>query len=150
MKQSFFFASIANLALFITLGLFTASDKDLVDDVLEQTNKFRKSRGLPALILNDDLNEIAQKHSANMASGRTVFGHSGFKQREKEAKKKITRASAFAENVAYGASSGKEVVTMWKNSPGHRRNILGDYKYIGIGTAKDSRGYIYFTQVFVD
>jgi uncharacterized protein YkwD len=150
MKHSFFFAPIASLALFITLGLFTASDKDLVDDVLEHTNKFRKSKGLPALLLNEDLNDIAQKHSANMASGRTAFGHSGFNQREKAAKKKIRNATAFGENVAYGATSGKEVVTMWKNSTGHRRNILGDYKYIGIGTAKDRRGYIYFTQVFID
>jgi uncharacterized protein YkwD len=150
MKQRFFFASVANLALIITLGLFTPVDKYLVDDVLEQTNKFRKSKGLPALIMNDDLNEIAQKHSARMASGSTAFGHSGFNQREKEAKKKISSVRAFGENVAYGATSGKEVVNMWKNSPGHRRNILGDYKYIGIGTAKDKRGYIYFTQVFAD
>jgi uncharacterized protein YkwD len=150
MKNNFILTSIANLAFLISFSLFTFPDKSLVDDVLEQTNRFRKSKGLPALVMKDDLNEIAQKHSADMASGRVTFGHNGFKQREKQAMKKVSSASAFAENVAYGATSGKEVVTMWKNSPGHRRNILGDYKYIGIGTAKDRQGNIYFTQVFVD
>jgi uncharacterized protein YkwD len=150
MKNNSILASIANLAFLISTIFFVSPDKSLTEDVLEQTNKFRKSKGLPALVMNDDLNDIAQKHSAAMASGRVAFGHNGFKQREKEAKKKVPSAYGFAENVAYGATSGKEVVTMWKNSPGHRRNILGNYKYIGIGTAKDRQGNIYFTQVFTD
>jgi uncharacterized protein YkwD len=50
--------------------------------------------------------------------------------------------------VAYGPTSGKEVVKQWKGSPGHRRNMLGKYKYIGIGIATDRRGHIYYTQVF--
>ena len=56
----------------------------------------------------------------------------------------------FAENVAYGANTAREVVTLWKNSPGHRRNMLGNFKYIGIGTAKDSKGQIYYTEIFVN
>ena len=83
-----------------------------------------------------------------MARKRVAFGHSGFAKRNALAKKKIHSIHSFAENVAYGATSGREVVTMWKNSSGHRRNMLGNYKYIGIGIAKDSHGRIYYTQVF--
>ena len=83
-----------------------------------------------------------------MARGRVGFGHGGFAKRNSIAKKKINPLSSFAENVAYGATNGKEVVKMWKNSPGHRRNMLGRYKFIGIGTAKDKRGRIFYTQVF--
>jgi uncharacterized protein YkwD len=54
-----------------------------------------------------------------------------------------------AENVAYGATTAKEVVSMWKGSSGHRKNMLGNYKYIGIGTARDKRGAIYYTEIFV-
>lgn len=134
---------------FICLTSFAPNHySSLVQDVLSQTNKFRKSRGLSALVINAELNAIAQKHSVNMATGKTGFGHNGFSKRNKEAKKRIPSISSFAENVAYGATSGKEVVTDWKNSPPHRRNMLGRYKYIGIGIAKDRRGRIYYTQIF--
>jgi uncharacterized protein YkwD len=145
----FLLFAFINLGLFAGLTSFTHNNySSLVDDVLSQTNKFRKSRGLSALINNDDLNAIAQKHSANMAAGKIGFGHNGFSKRNREAKKLIPSIYRFAENVAYGATTGKEVVNDWKNSPPHRKNMLGRYKYIGIGIAKDRRGRIYYTQIF--
>jgi uncharacterized protein YkwD len=150
MKHRVLLLRLTCLALFINLISFSPAPGGLVDDILDQTNKFRKSRGLQALIKNEDLNSIAQKHSVDMANGRVGFGHSGFDQRYNLAKKEIKGVSLFAENVAYGVTSGKEVVDLWKNSPGHRRNMLGRFKYIGIGTAKDRQGRIYFTQVFAD
>jgi uncharacterized protein YkwD len=53
-----------------------------------------------------------------------------------------------AENVASGQMSAREVVDGWLNSPGHRRNIEGNFKLTGIGLARGSRGMIYFTQIF--
>jgi uncharacterized protein YkwD len=150
MKRSFLFTGLACLVLFISLVSFSPTGGDLVKDILENTNDFRKSRDLPALVMRDDLNAIAQKHSADMAGGRVAFGHDGFNQRQQQAKAKLKSLRAFAENVAYGVDSGEEVVKLWKNSPGHRRNMLGNYKYIGIGAATDSRGRIYYTQVFAD
>jgi uncharacterized protein YkwD len=149
MKRTFLFTTLTCLTIFISFISFSpVTDANLVDDVLSQTNKFRRSKGLPALIINDDLNAIAQKHSINMAKGRVGFVHGGFSQREAQAKRKINSLYSFAENVAYGPTTGKQVVTMWKNSSGHRRNMLGRYKYIGIGIAKDRRGRIFYTQVF--
>jgi len=148
MKRTFLLTTLC-FVLFVSLASFIpVNEAKLVDDVLSQTNKFRRSKGLPALVINEDLNAIAQKHSINMAKGRVGFGHGGFSQREAQAKRKINSLYSFAENVAYGPETGKEVVTMWKNSSGHRRNMLGRYKYIGIGIAKDRRGRIYYTQVF--
>lgn len=149
MKRTFLFTVLACLVIFTSLISFSpVSDIHLVNDVLSQTNKFRRSKGLPVLVINEDLNAIAQKHSANMAKGRVRFGHGGFSQREAQAKRKISPLHSFAENVAYGPTTGKQVVAMWKNSSGHRRNMLGQYRYIGIGIAKDRRGRIYYTQVF--
>lgn len=149
MKKIFLFTTFICVTIFISLNSFSpASDSKLIDDVLSQTNKFRRSKGLSALIIREELNTIAQKHSADMARGRVGFGHGGFAKRNALAKKKIKPLYSFAENVAYGATSGKQVVTMWKNSSGHRRNMLGHYKYIGIGIAKDRRGRIFYTQVF--
>ena len=149
MKRNFLVVPITCLLLFFHHDLFSYdTDSGLVKDVLTYTNKFRKSKRLPVLIINDELNAIAQKHSADMARGKVGFGHAGFSKRNNLAKKVIQPLNRFAENVAYGATSGKEVVTQWKNSAPHRRNLTGSYKYIGIGIARDSRGRIYYTQIF--
>jgi uncharacterized protein YkwD len=151
MKKTFLFTALTSLLLFTSLVSFSpASPIGLVDDVLKYTNQFRKSKGLAALTIRDDLNSMAQKHSEDMAKGRVGFGHGGFNQRFDQARRMIQGFKEFAENVAYGASSGKEVVDMWQHSSGHRRNLLGNYKYVGIGTAKDRKGIIYYTQVFVN
>ena len=124
-------------------------DGGLNDEVVQYTNQFRKSKRLPALEMRDDLNEIARRHSDDMATGKRPFGHDGFNQRESEVQKIVQPFSEMAENVAYGATTGKEVVQMWKDSPSHRENMLGNYKYMGIGTAVDNHGTIYFTALFV-
>jgi uncharacterized protein YkwD len=121
----------------------------LNEDVFKYTNQFRISRGLAAVVMRDDLNAIARRHSEDMASGRCSFGHSGYNQRELEVQKIIKPFYGMAENVAYGARSGKEVVALWKSSTGHRRNMLGNYKFIGIGTAHNRSRVIYYTQIFV-
>lgn len=137
---------------FISLLVFTSATplySGLTEDVLKYTNQFRKSKKLPILEMRSDLNAIARKHSEDMARGRSSFGHAGYNQRVLQAQKIIKPFYGMAENVAYGAHSGKEAFDIWKNSSGHRKNMLGNYKYIGIGTATDKRGAIYYTEIFV-
>ncbi|MDP4264323.1 MAG: CAP domain-containing protein [Bacteroidota bacterium] len=151
MKTNFLFSYFISLTILSSLASFSPPPAaGIADDVLKYTNNFRKSKGLTTLIMRDDLNSLAQKHSEDMARGRVGFGHSGFNRRYNEASKMIKGFKNFGENVAYGARSGKEAVTMWENSTGHRRNLLGNYRYIGIGTAKDRHGIIYYTQVFAN
>jgi uncharacterized protein YkwD len=151
MKQIVLFLSFFCAFLNTTQNVFSFNkNKNIVEDILTQTNKFRKSKGLAKLVMRNDLNAIARQHSMDMARGRVGFGHTGFGERNAMARKKIKQMHAFAENVAYGATSGKEVVNMWEHSAGHRRNLLGNYKYIGIGIAKDRYGRIFYTQVFVE
>jgi len=151
MKKTFLLTTFLGLVLLTTQSSFSPiNTADLVNDVLHYTNKLRKSKRLPELKINEELNEIAQKHSENMAKGRVGFGHEGFDKRMKQACKKISGINSFAENVAYGARSGKDVVSMWENSVVHRKNMLGNYRYIGIGAAKDRRGVIYYTEVFAN
>lgn len=119
-------------------------------NILKETNQFRKSKGLPALISRDELNSIAQNHSSDMAGKKIAFGHEGFNERFQKARKSIKGIGSFAENVAYGAKTAKEGVQGWENSPGHRRNMLGTYKYIGIGIAADKNGRLYYTQIFAN
>ena len=95
-----------------------------------------------------DLNAIARSHSEDMANGSRSFGHGGYNKRVEKIKK-IFKTCTTAENVAYGVNSAKDAFTLWKNSSPHRKNMLGNYKYIGIGTAKNKRGVVYYTEIFV-
>ena len=135
-------------ALFVFSAAVSPTNQ-LANDVLKYTNEYRRSKGLKELTMKDDLNSLARKHSEDMASGRLSFGHSGYDQRVAKVKK-VYGTSMVAENVAYGAKDAKEVFSLWKKSSGHRKNMLGTYKYIGIGTAKNKRGVIYYTEIFVN
>src|SRR6266496_2193436 len=145
MRTAFTIISIFSVLIAFS---FTARPKNaLRDDVLKYTNEFRKAHKLSPLEMKDELNEIAQKHSKNMARGIVGFGHDGFSERAEKVRKKLGDYMV-AENVAYGIETGKAAVELWKTSPGHRKNLLGSFKYIGIGTATDDHGNIYFTQIF--
>ena len=135
-------------ALFV-FSAATSPANQLANDVLKYTNDYRRSKGLKELVMKDDLNSLARKHSEDMAKGRLNVGHSGYDQRAAKVKK-IYGTWMVAENVAYGARDAKEVFSIWKKSSGHRKNMLGNYKYIGIGTAKSKRGVIYYTEIFVN
>jgi uncharacterized protein YkwD len=149
MKTKQLLTGLFSLVIIASVLSFTVQD-NLVEDVLSFTNKFRKSKKLAPLEMQEELNAIAQKHTEDMARGRVGFGHSGFDTREVRARKYFPDATHFAENVAYGSHNGKDVVEGWKSSSGHRRNMLGPYKYIGIGVARDRRGVLYYTQIFID
>ena len=53
------------------------------------------------------------------------------------------------ENVAYGYSSGAAVTAAWRNSTGHRANILTPrFRLIGVGATQNASGRWYVAQVF--
>ena len=150
MKKNSLLALFCLLVISSVLLSFTLDPvNNIADDVLAYTNKFRDSKGLNDLAPNAILNNIAQKHSENMAAGKVKFGHDGFAKRNGEAQKQLSIRS-FAENVAFGVNSGEAVVELWKNSEGHRKNMLGKFTQVGIGVAKDKNGRIFYTQVFSD
>ena len=143
----YFLLSTIIVGLLIFLASFSHAG-NLDKEVLKYANEFRRTRKLPALEMRDDLNSIARKHSEDMARGRKSFGHGGFEKRSVQIRKDYPQ-SMIAENVAYGSPDARDVITQWKNSSGHRKNLLGDYKYTGIGTARDRKGTLYYTQLFV-
>ena len=54
------------------------------------------------------------------------------------------------ENIAYGATSPEQFMTMWMNSAGHKANILrASFTHIGVGVAKSAAGRWYATQDFL-
>ena len=129
----------------------TELSSSMDESILKYVNEHRRSKGLGALQTLDAATQQAYLHSKNMATGKTAFGHDGFEKRVQLIQKSIGAdyIPASSENVANGQLSAKEVVKGWLNSPGHKRNIEGNYTLTGIGTYKDRKGRIYFTQIFL-
>jgi uncharacterized protein YkwD len=124
------------------------SESKIEEDILFYINDYRNKKGLPPLLMRSEISREAEKHSEDMAKNKIGFGHDGFEERIKIISKKIGTMHSSAENVAYGNLSPKEVVTNWLKSPGHRKNIEGNYTLTGIGVATDKNNVIYFTQIF--
>ncbi len=115
-------------------------------DVLRYTNIERAKAGLPLLITFDRMqkmagvrsDELVQAFSHTRPDGQdpsTVFKEYGFK------------SNSFAENIAWGQASAKEVVADWMKSEGHRMNILTQsLRYMGSGFTNKNKKY--WVQIF--
>ena len=55
---------------------------------------------------------------------------------------------AGGEDIAEGQPDATSVVAAWMESPPHRANILGDFDRIGVGSARDSAGTVYWCADF--
>jgi uncharacterized protein YkwD len=128
----------------------TSEEEAMQQSVLDYINQYRKTKGLAPLQMQSLITEEAYRHSKNIATGKTPFGHDGFEQRATRVMKQISQSNAIAENVAYGKFSAQEVVNRWIQSKGHRENIEGKYTLTGVGIYRRNDGYIYFTQIFVN
>lgn len=117
--------------------------------VFQQINQYRSSQNLPPLTRDSRIDEQAKIHSQNMASGKVPFSHDGFQARVTAIGIPFSRV---AENVAYNQGSTDPATTAvqgWLRSSGHLANIRGNYNLTGIGVASNSKGQIFFTQIFL-
>jgi uncharacterized protein YkwD len=117
-------------------------------DILSLVNNYRKSKKLPPLQNNAAMEYQARRHSMDMGTHRIPFGHQGFSFRMKYVMEKVPGATQVGENVAYGNLSAKAVVDGWIQSPEHRKNMEGNFKYTGIGVTRNMQNQLYFTQLF--
>ncbi|MEL6133180.1 MAG: CAP domain-containing protein [Bacteroidota bacterium] len=154
--------SVGYVLVMVTLGLGISSfdllqpsvDTSTIErEVLKRTNAYRKSIRVNKLKRDERLDRIARKHAVDMAFGRRPFSHEGFKGRLKAAGKGLDRPYHFAENLytcTYSSGFVAEIATRsWIKSPGHHRNLKGNFEYTGIGVAKARNGDHYVVQVFL-
>jgi uncharacterized protein YkwD len=127
--------------------------------IVEQTNTFRRGEGLSAVKENEKLTETARYFAGYLAK-HDEFGHTA------DGKRPADRASehgyeycVVSENIAYqyhsaGFRSAQDLagrfVQGWKDSPGHRRNMLDpDVTETGVAVARSpDTGYYYAVQMF--
>lgn len=144
-------ASVASSPILIAQTTATPSLSAIEKSAFQQVNKYRASKGLPALTWNDAIAQQARIHSQNMANGKVPFSHDGFNQRVQAIAKTVPYRGA-AENVAYNQGfkdPATQAVQGWLKSTGHRTNIEGNHNVSGLGVAKNAKGEYYLTQVFI-
>ena len=119
----------------------------MVMDIHVEINNYRDSKSLPPLELNEIIYEESKSHTDYMIS-KGAISHDNFSERANRLLKSPGGTSV-AENVAYGYNTAKAVVNGWINSPGHRKNIEGNFNITGISAIQDKNGRYYFTQIFL-
>lgn len=119
------------------------------------TNAFRAQNGLPPLQYKRELQWSARKWSESMAATGRI-SHDGFPTTRNQTVVLEFPASNIkvqGENVAWfsrykPSDFGQFFVGLWIGSAGHRANMLRNWRYVGMGYARDSKGGHYATQNF--
>jgi uncharacterized protein YkwD len=112
----------------------TVSEQTLLDLI----NGFRQENGLEPLEFSRKITAICVPHTLSMFSKEIPAGHQGAPERYKQ----IPESTHRAENVAFTighANPLPDMVTNWKNSPGHKKNMMGDFNTVGVALVHDDR-----------
>lgn len=114
--------------------------------LFDLVNEYRSSQGLNKLQFESVSYYFAKEHTKYMISKKQT-SHAFFNKRAENISKR-TGATMVSENVAKDYDTIYEAFEAWLESPGHRKNLEGDYTHSAIGIVKDSNGNLYFTQIF--
>ena len=133
--------SIVLVALVVmTVALAVPAQAGTEGSFLSKINSSRASAGLPPLTMSSELVPDARTHSAEMMAAGSIYHSSNLAG-------VASGWESLAENVGAGPSVSS-LHTAFMNSAGHRRNILGDFNYAGVGV-KEADGQIWVTVIFM-
>ncbi|WP_434794633.1 hypothetical protein TPDSL_17200 [Terrisporobacter petrolearius] len=133
--------------------IYAPQDKDIeksfMYQIIDLVNSTRYKYNLNGLYYNEKATICATKHSEDMKDN-DFFDHVNLKNKtpfDRMEKEGIDYLSA-GENIAAGQTSAIFVHNGLMNSQGHRKNILGNYKYIGVGVVFGGKYKTYYTENF--
>lgn len=138
---------------FLLLIFAPRSLKTMEWRMLRLLNKDRRKHGLNSLRMQQDLREVARKHSYDMAK-KDYFAHVNPLSQSPSDRLKLAGVSEVVsgENLAKirGFKNATQVAEKGlMESPGHRANILQElYNTVGIGVIQSDTQIYYFTQNF--
>jgi hypothetical protein len=134
--------SIVVVALVVmTVGLALPAQAGTEGEFLSKINASRSAAGLPPVSVHSDLVPDASAHSAQMMAAGEIYHTSPLSA-------VATGWEALAENVGAGPSVAS-LHAAFMDSAGHRRNVLGDYNYVGIGVSQSNSGQLWVTVIFM-
>ncbi|KAL0239099.1 hypothetical protein PCE1_004790 [Barthelona sp. PCE] len=115
-------------------------------DALKYTNEFRATQNLPPCKWNQTMFDAGMEHSIFQAKEKAI-SHKNFQERTQ---KFPPGCMGFAENVFFCSGlddPSRAAVDGWIKSPGHRRNMVGDYNLCSISAYCEDNTW-YYTQLF--
>jgi hypothetical protein len=134
--------SIVFVALIVmTIGLALPAQAGSEGSFLSKINASRAASGLAPVSVHSDLGPDARAHSAQMMAAGEIYHTSPLSA-------VASGWEALAENVGAGPSVDS-LHAAFMASSGHRRNILGDYNYVGIGVSQSDSGQLWVTVIFM-
>lgn len=121
-----------------------------VNETITMVNAERKKKGLPLLVHDPYLDQLAVIKIQDMfeheyfAHESPYYGHPWDMATIYE-----YEFSSFGENIARYLSSPRDVMNAWMASVPHKENILKSaYTHIGVAVKKDDNGKYYWVQLF--
>jgi len=133
----------------VTLLVFTFAPASALtsatyeSETIRWTNVKREAHDMHAVKPQTCADRYAEKQAAWMAN------HHKLKHQSMSTILDSCDFTRVAENIAYGFSTGRAVVTAWMKSPGHRANLLNKkMRWIGVGAVQDENGVWWVSQVF--
>lgn len=108
--------------------------KSIETQVFCLTNAFRVQKGLAPVMWDQSTEIAASLHSKDMADNN-YFDHTsldGSSLGDRLSSQNIIYVAA-GENIASGFRDSVHMVNAWLNSLGHRKTMLGDFNYLGVG-----------------
>lgn len=116
--------------------------------LVQLINDYRQSIGLNPLEVINHISYKSEGHNEYMIEKQAV-SHDYFQERSANLIQ-VLGAEKVAENVAYNYNTPESAFAAWKNSPGHRANIEGDFTHFGISVTIDSEtGRKFYTNMFI-
>ena len=119
----------------------TPGEAKYSNSLFNQVNNKRENNDRRALNRHKCLQKFANRQAQRMANQRRMFHQDLGPILNK------CGLNAAAENVAYSSGGPGSIVGAWMGSPGHRANILGNYRLTGVAARKGG-GRWYAAQVF--
>lgn len=104
------------------------------NQMLLLVNGARATAGLAALKSSPGLNRAAAWKSADPSATGSGLSHTDSLGRDYLTRfRECGYGGGGGEDIAYGYGAAQATFDAWMGSPGHRANILGSYKMIGLG-----------------
>jgi uncharacterized protein YkwD len=123
-----------------------------------EVNAYRRSLGKGELQRHAGLDRLARQHSEYLRQHRGSFSlqgrnvsHFGFDGRATYAREAYQMAN-ISENVAASSKTAgsptQRLISLWKNSRDHHKNMIDDWTVTGVGVVVDPDGMVFATQLF--
>lgn len=122
--------------------------EELRNELIDLLNESRQAHGISPISMNNDLNDLAQSHSDDMAVNHYFSHVNNENQTPEDRRISMNIPTTVSENIARDVSIKFGHFGLLR-SAAHRSNILEqEWTRVGLGISQDDEGYLIIAQEF--